>query len=118
MDLNIFILLLIKHAIVDIGIQRMQTNLNKISYKSHRAHYHYGSHGLGTFIVFMLFTGPVTALIAGLLDWVAHWHIDWAKHTILKKLPTVKSHSISWWWVTAIDQIFHYLTYYLLVILL
>jgi len=117
MELSFFLALLIKHAIVDIGIQGMQGHLNKANYYSKLAQYHYGLHGIATFFVALVFVGPVTALIAGALDWLAHWHIDFVKSTLVKKLP-YKKYGKVWLWLTGLDQMCHYLTYYLIILLL
>lgn len=117
MELTLLFFLLLKHAIVDIGLQRMQGDLFKATYSSRRAHYHYIAHGIGTTIAFIILTGPLIALLAGIVDWLAHWHIDFVKSSIVKHF-NIKSQSIQWWWVTTVDQMFHYTTYYLLIILL
>jgi len=117
MELTLLFFLLLKHAVVDIGIQRHQGQLFKADYRSKRAHYHYIPHGIGTFLAFILFMGPVTAIVAGILDWLAHWHIDFAKSRAVKHLK-IKPQSDQWWWLTTVDQMLHYTTYYLLVVLL
>ena len=117
MDLNILLLLLVKHAIIDMPIQRMHGPLNKANWRSKKAHLHYGGHAFGTFLVFIMFVGPITALIAGAIDWILHWHIDWLKSNSIKDL-NIESHSVAWWWITAADQSLHYLSYFLIVILL
>jgi len=118
MDLNIFLLLLVKHAIADIGIQSMQGTLNKHNYRGKRAHLHYGTHGIGTALVFLICgIGPITALIAGAIDWIAHWHIDYVKTSAIKSW-SVEKNTVKFWWITSIDQALHYLTYYMLIILL
>ena len=54
MENYLLLALLIKHAIIDIGIQRIQGPRDKQIYFSLKAHEHYGFHGLGTFIVFSI----------------------------------------------------------------
>ena len=117
MELTFFLALLIKHAIVDIGIQGMQGPLNKANYYSKLAQYHYGLHGIATFFVALMFVGPVTALLAGIIDWLAHWHIDFVKSTLVKRSPYVKYGKV-WLWLTSIDQLCHYITYYSIIVLL
>ena len=115
MGLILFLGLLLKHAIVDIGIQAYQTNLSKADYTSLKAHYHYAPHGIGTFLVFVTFVNPVVALIAGILDWIAHWHIDFVKSSVVKH-GNLEKYTPKWYWATTVDQILHYTTYYLLVV--
>lgn len=114
MELILFLCLLLKHAIVDIGIQAYQPNLSKATYTSLRAHYHYAPHGAGTFLAFAIFVDPVTALIAGAIDWIAHWHIDFVKSSVVKH-GNLEKYKPKWFWATTVDQMLHYATYYLLV---
>ena len=116
MELTLLLFLLLKHAVVDIGLQRHQGQLFKANYRSKRAQYHYIPHGIGTFVAFIFFTGPITAIIAGILDWLAHWQIDFLKSSAVKHLKIVPQ-SKQWWWLTTVDQILHYLTYYLIILL-
>jgi len=117
MDLLLFLCLLTKHAIADLALQRYLSNTQKSNYYSYRAQYHYGQHAIGTFIVCLFFFGPITAVVAGLLDWVAHWHIDFIKHRINNRLK-LSSTSNGYWWLNSIDQIAHFTTYFLIIILL
>ena len=115
MELVFFLALLIKHAIVDVGIQRQLGWLGKEHYWRKRPHLHYGGHGIGTAIV-LLSSGIVPAVIAGALDWVLHWHIDCAKAKINNYLEIDASNK-TYWWLLTLDQICHYLTYFIIVIL-
>lgn len=116
MELTLLLCLLWKHAIVDIGVQRLQGNLHKYNYTSKLAQQHYGAHGIGTFIIMLFFAGPVTAILAGAFDWIAHWHIDYAKSQTNMRL-NLNSTNQAYWWLLSLDQILHYTTYYLITIL-
>ena len=64
---------MIKHAIVDVGIQRQIGWMGKEHYWWKKPHLHYGGHGIGTALV-LLPGGIAPALIAGALDWIyASW---------------------------------------------
>lgn len=117
MDLTIFLCLLWKHAFIDIGVQRTIKNLDKYNYWSPKGFYHYGGHGVFTMLVFFMFTGPLTAIIAGLLDFLAHWHIDYTKSQIMMRWHINSTHQ-SYWWLLTIDQMLHYLTYYVIILLI
>ena len=116
MELTLFLFLLWKHAIVDIVIQRKQGRLHKYNYRSKRAHYHYGAHGIATVLVMLFFAGPITAIVAGILDWIAHWHIDFCKSRYMM-IKHINSQQLIYWGLLTIDQMLHYLTYYLIILL-
>jgi len=116
-DTFFILLLLIKHAFIDIGLQRVLGPTNKHIYTSKRAHWHYGHHGVGTMLVAFMFLGPLTALIAGAIDWIVHWHIDHTKAKINEKFNLNSSHA-TYWWLVSLDQALHYVTYVALVMLL
>ena len=108
MDLYFFFLL-VKHAIVDVGIQRHLGWMGKEKYFSKLAQKHYVGHGIGTFIV-LLTVGFVPALIAGVFDWWCHWQIDHIKARINDKY-NITTTNYTYWWLLTIDQLLHYLTY-------
>jgi hypothetical protein len=112
MDLYFF-LLLVKHAIVDVGIQRHLGWMGKEKYFSKLAQMHYVGHGIGTFLV-LSGTGIVPALIAGVVDWWCHWQIDYTKSRINHTYKITASNKI-YWWILTIDQLLHYLTYLIIV---
>jgi len=60
-----------------------------------------------------LFFVPKFAIVIAVLDYVAHWHIDWGKHHINRWLR-FEPRSQYWWWLMVVDQIAHILTYYAL----
>ena len=117
MDLSLLFGLLVKHAICDVGLQRYIKRSNKQIYSSKQAQIHYIEHGVATFLICLFFVGPLTALIAGALDWVAHWHIDHAKARVNEYFGWNSTHK-AFWWMVSIDQILHYLTYYIIVVLI
>jgi len=114
MENYLLLALLIKHAIIDIGIQRIQGPRDKQIYFSLKAHEHYGFHGLGTFIVFSIMVTPIIGLFLGIIDWICHWHIDYSKSQINMRNNLNQSHQ-NYWWLLTIDQILHYITYWILI---
>ena len=117
MEITLFLCLLFKHAIVDIALQRHIKYPRKYIYSSRLAQLHYGQHGVATFLVCLLFVGPLTALVAGALDWVAHWHIDHTKARINQRFEWNSTHNAFWYMVT-IDQMLHFATYWLIIVLI
>ena len=111
--MNFFLALLIKHAIVDLAIQSYLKNVNKISYISN-AHWHYAHHGISTLIIALFFVDPTIAAMCAIIDYITHWHIDFAKHHVNLYFK-IKTRSITWWWTNAIDTAFHTITYYAIV---
>ena len=115
---HILFVLIIKHCIVDLGIQShflWGKTQNKINYFG--CHSHYLHHAIGTFIAFILFTDIKTALLATAIDYIVHWHVDFTKHNINTYLDLTRKDKL-YWWTATIDQLLHFLTYYLLVIYL
>ena len=88
MEVDFLFLLILKHAIADVGIQRHLGIQKKHEWLSKKAQLHYLTHGIGTFIVLSPID-LIVALIAGIVDWIAHWHIDFIKTNINNKYNTI-----------------------------
>jgi hypothetical protein len=118
LELVLFSLLLIKHTIVDLALQYYLKGQQKLQWLNPKAHIHYAQHGIGTLIVTVPLTGDllVSALVS-LLDYLIHWHVDWAKHHWIARHGWSSADS-GYWWAAAIDQALHYLTYCAIVLLL
>ena len=108
-----FFALLIKHAIVDLGIQSHLNDIDKNRYISN-AHIHYLHHGISTFIIALFFVDPTIAIACAIIDYVAHWHIDFAKHRVTNHFNLATKH-IRYWWVSSADAALHFITYYAIV---
>ena len=107
--MNIFLVLIIKHFVVDIGIQQYIGPSPKHNYFS--GHLHYFHHGVGAFLATMFVVPLQYAMLIGVLDYIAHWHIDWAKHHLNRELKA-QVRTERWWWTMVLDQILHVLFYY------
>jgi len=105
--------LLVKHAVADLALQNQLKGINKLAYFGN-GHKHYAQHGITAFLTCVLFVNPLVALGLALIDYVAHWHIDYAKHHVCRILK-IERNSMKWWWLTSLDQILHYSTYFLIV---
>ena len=112
MELVFLLCLFFKHAFVDLPLQVHLGPLSKIKYLGN-GHKHYAEHGFFTFIVALFFFDPLTAVKIGMVDYILHWHIDFAKQHVCN-LMKYKRHSTGWWWITAVDQCLHFATYFLI----
>jgi len=111
--MNFFLALLIKHAIVDLAIQAYLKGIDKVHYISN-AHIHYLHHGISTLIIALFFVDPTVAIACAIIDYIAHWHIDFAKHHA-NIYFNIETRSITWWWTNALDAALHTITYYAIV---
>lgn len=111
---NIFLAFFIKHYICDFPLQRWPyMYLNKGTYGHMGGIIHAGIHGVGTVIIMTLFGLP--GLVVGIIDMVAHYHIDWAKMK-LGKIYNLKPDNSEWYWhLLGLDQLLHYVTYYAII---
>ena len=114
MYLTLFLfLLIIKHAIADLFLQTYHKGIQKDRYFGN-GHRHYAEHGVCTFIVSGCFLPLPLALLAALIDYVLHWHIDSGKTLLVKKLGW-KRNELRFWRLQTLDQILHFSTYMLIV---
>lgn len=108
-----FILLQIKHFLADFVWQTDRMVYEKGIYGARHGLYHSGIQAAGTFLAFS-WLHPSLGLATALIDFLAHYHIDWAKININNKFRyTLKDRSF-WIWL-GVDQLAHQLTYILLV---
>ena len=112
MTFTVFLLLAlfgIKHFIADFLMQYDYMLEEKGIYGATGGLHHAGVHASLTFLILVPFiTSAEQLLILPLIDFVAHYHIDWAKQQLNKGLSTVDR--MFWVWMGA-DQGLHYLTY-------
>ena len=112
--MDFLLLLLFKHAVVDLALQTHLVDINKSKYLGN-GHIHYFQHGMGTIIIAGLFLkGIELALLCAITDYFIHWQIDYSKHKVNNYLK-IAPRSIAWWWTNVIDQCLHFITYYFLV---
>jgi hypothetical protein len=111
---SIFILLgllFVKHWYIDFVNQSMEEVTGKGIYGNAHGVMHSIKHGFATFLVFLAFTGGFEySVILGFIDFVLHYHIDWAKININKRWNYTVENPKFWAWLGA-DQLAHNLTY-------
>lgn len=87
---------------------------NKGTYAHRGGLTHSAIHGIGTFTVLAFWLGA-EAWIFALIDFIIHYHIDWAKMNISKKFD-FKADNSEWFWIfLGFDQLLHHLTYFAMV---
>jgi len=107
-----------KHFICDFPLQSFPYMYeNKGTYGHFGGLLHAGIHFFGTLIVLIGFPA-ILVLGCSIIDFFAHYHIDWAK-TNLCKYFNLKPDNSQWFWILlGIDQLLHGLTYLGLVALI
>jgi len=112
--LALLTLLTIKHFVADFMLQTDTMVREKGHYGQKGGITHSGIHGLGTLTVFAAFGFGIVAIICAVIDFVVHYHIDWAKMNISKNLTVTDKR---YWFYLGLDQLLHQLTYIALVFL-
>ena len=103
-------LLFTKHFIVDFPLQNKFQWSNKGTYLHLGGILHSGLHGLGTYFCFVWFA-PLAAIYLSIIDFVLHYHIDWAKMNLNSKMGWGPNTHEQFWWLLGLDQFLHALTY-------
>lgn len=108
--------LFIKHFICDFPLQMFPwLYQNKGRYLHLGGIVHAGSHGIGTFIVLSFFIDMRMAALLATIDFLLHYHIDWAKMN-LSDYYDLKPNNSEWFWLLlGLDQLLHHLTYFAIV---
>lgn len=109
--------LIIKHIVADYYIQANFMFSGKHIYGAWGGIAHAKTHGLLTWVVLAPFYGWIIALGMAILDCFLHYHIDYVKSNFSIRNPT-KPTEQKYWVVHGTDQLFHVLTYVLIVYLL
>lgn len=111
--IEFFLALLLKHYIVDMGLQRHLSGVIDKGEYFGTGYIHYLQHGIGTVIVALFFISWPLAVLMGALDYFLHWQIDYVK-TCFTRWMNWPFGSIGWYWASTVDQILHMTTYYIL----
>lgn len=104
-------LLQIKHMFADYFLQTPKMLSGRSTYAHWGRAQHAAVHVVGSVIIFALFRAPLDfILIIAALEWVVHFHIDFAKahYSDRKKLQPSQP---AFWRATGLDQLMHNLTY-------
>lgn len=104
--LILFAAFVFKHFLVDFPLQSYKMVMEKGSYGKIGGIQHASLHGFATFAIMLAFT-PY-AWIFGLIDFVIHYHVDWAKMNLSRQYTPADQKF--WFWL-GLDQMAHYFTY-------
>lgn len=116
-SLIFFYLLTIKHAIADLHLQaRLNNRGSKADLKTPRLWIHCLDHAVLTFFVALFIVDIPLAIALSLLDFMAHFVIDYTK-TRIQKHNGVGYDSKTYWFYASIDQAAHFTTYFAIVLL-
>ncbi len=111
--LLMLVLLQVKHWYIDFVNQSMEEVHSKGIYGDSAGIDHSAKQGIGTMIAILCVTGMDYIAFAGVLafiDFVLHYHIDWAKINLNKKKNYTVERPEFWMWL-GFDQLLHQLTY-------
>jgi len=123
---SLLFLLLVKHFVCDFALQgRFPQTHDKHKLTSRKGHLHALDHAFGTAFVFLLvsifmFVAKdtnvfVSIVLFAVLDYIAHFKIDWLKNNFVVA-NEFKQNDRAFWILTSVDQILHALTYLVFVI--
>jgi hypothetical protein len=114
-------LLFVKHFIVDFPLQVWSYQYeNKGTYGHFGGILHSGLHGIATFLCFFFLFQAVShlsivtvwvSLYLALVDAFVHYHIDWVKMNMQKKMGWGPTTHAEFWILLGVDQLLHSLTY-------
>ena len=112
------LILLFKHLVLDFFLQTPYQYKNKGTYGHPGGILHAGLHALGTASVFLwIAPSPRLALAIMVGEFVVHYHVDWTKEQINKRLQLTADNA-PFWWTLGVDQFLHNATYVAIVALL
>jgi hypothetical protein len=104
----ILVLLFSKHFLIDFPLQTPYQWQNKGTYGHPGGLLHSGLHGSATFVIFSFLT-PYAAIF-GIVDFLVHYHIDWAKVKLNNHLQLTPENP-RFWTLLGLDQYLHAMTY-------
>lgn len=100
-----------KHFLVDFPMQRPFQWMNKGTYGHLGGIEHSGLHFAGTVLTLCWFVPYPVALLAGLVDGIVHYHIDWMKMNINRTMGWKPDTHPEFWTLLGLDQLAHTTTY-------
>lgn len=109
--LALLLLLQVKHMLADFFLQTPRMLSGRSVYLHFGRAQHVTVHIVGTAVVMALMSAPVAfAIVICLLEWITHFHIDFAKARYNEKkcLNPTQAH---YWWAMGADQALHQISY-------
>ena len=121
-ELFLLTLFIIKHFVCDFPLQTIWMATNKGTYGHRGGLAHVGVHAFGTFSILTVFSqiteiffGPGLFLMIILLETFIHYHMDYLKMWLNKRMNWTCNKSTAFWNLMGIDQLVHYLSYVFMV---
>jgi fatty acid desaturase len=109
--LALLALLAVKHFICDGPLQTLAMVRGKAIYGNRLVLLHAAIHACATlFILFFAGLPPALALGIAAAECVVHYHIDFAKEELLRRMQWTQAQP-QFWWTLVGDQALHYLSY-------
>ncbi|MEO0938494.1 MAG: DUF3307 domain-containing protein [Pseudomonadota bacterium] len=109
--LVLLILLQIKHMVADFYLQTPIMLRNRGAYLHLGRALHAGEHMIGSALMLAVMgMGWAALLVVALLEWIAHYHIDWGKG----RWSDMTGHTpadAGFWRAIGFDQMLHQMTY-------
>lgn len=113
--LGLLTALTVKHFVFDFLYQPPYQWKNKGTYGHWGGLVHSGQHMVATFLILLFFTNALIAVIASIIEFFIHYHMDWFKMNLNRmKGWTATTHN-EFWVLTGFDQFVHSMTYILIV---
>ena len=109
--LTLITLLTVKHFVFDFLYQPPYQWQNKGTYGHWGGLVHSGQHMVATFIILLFFVSSPLALGISFLEFLVHYHMDWAKMNLNKKMGWTATTHNEFWVLVGFDQLVHSLTY-------
>lgn len=117
-DSNIVFLLLalfgIKHFIADFVMQTEYMVKEKGIYGTEGGVEHSTIHAAMTLLILLGVAGIILATILAIADGIVHYHIDWCKQQLTRNYTPMDK---AFWIWFGVDQLLHYFTYIIIVII-
>ena len=111
----LMVILQIKHLIVDWCWQPAYEWQNKGTYGHLGGIRHAGKNAIGTGLCFAAFVPLQMVWVIVLIDFVIHYHVDWAKMNVNRLMGWGPTTHPQFWYLTGLDQFLHQVTYLFLI---
>lgn len=110
--------LIVKHFVFDFAWQPPFMWQNKGKFGHWGGLVHSGVHAFATYILLLLFigTGEPIVVFAPVFEFIIHYFVDYFKMNINKNYGWACNTHNEFWQLTGLDQMLHYLTYVLILI--
>lgn len=105
----------IKHFLVDFVWQSEKQLKEKTQYGKLAGIEHSGLHALFTYLILIHFLDIQPTFVLAFVDFILHYHIDWAKSKIIEKYGYTNNDKPFWQWL-GFDQFLHQLGYISIVV--